>query len=130
MSNKTQLQTNNTKYAALIETLRSKAVGGGNASVQTTSVTIDNENVISNGYGVDVYLTRFVDGQIVHTHQYVDAFQYVYWDDVVVGSLIVLDSNGFYLDDTTNMVAQYSCTNSNKVYCYTVGDGAYFMFLE
>ena len=29
MSNKQQLQTNNTKYASLIETLRGKSVGGG-----------------------------------------------------------------------------------------------------
>lgn len=29
MSNKTQLQTNNTNYASLIETLRGKAIGGG-----------------------------------------------------------------------------------------------------
>lgn len=33
MSNKTQLQTNNTQYASLIETLRGKAVGGGGEDV-------------------------------------------------------------------------------------------------
>lgn len=33
MSNKTQLQTNNTKYASLIETLRGKAVGGSTEDV-------------------------------------------------------------------------------------------------
>jgi hypothetical protein len=33
MSNKTQLQTNNTKYASLIETLRGKAAGGSGEDV-------------------------------------------------------------------------------------------------
>lgn len=35
MSNKNQLQTNNTKYASLIETLRGKAVGGGGENLDT-----------------------------------------------------------------------------------------------
>jgi hypothetical protein len=40
MSNKTQLQTNNTKYASLIELLRGKAAGGSGATIGTCSVTI------------------------------------------------------------------------------------------
>jgi hypothetical protein len=41
MSNKTQLQTNNTKYASLIETLRGKAAGGSGEDVteETTAYT-------------------------------------------------------------------------------------------
>lgn len=42
MSNKTQLQANNTQLAALIETLQGKAAGGGSggASVETCTVKI------------------------------------------------------------------------------------------
>lgn len=40
MSNKTQLQTNNTKLNSLIETLRGKAAGGSGGSVETANVTI------------------------------------------------------------------------------------------
>lgn len=41
MSNKTDLQALNSNYAALIETLRGKAVGGGSGgSVETCTVTI------------------------------------------------------------------------------------------
>lgn len=41
MSNKTQLQTNNEKYASLIETLRGKAIpsGGGNVESWTGTIT-------------------------------------------------------------------------------------------
>lgn len=41
MSNKTQLQTNNEKYASLIETLRGKAAGSGgeDVSAETTAYT-------------------------------------------------------------------------------------------
>jgi hypothetical protein len=38
MSNKQQLQTNNTKYASLIETLRGKAAGGSGGSIETCTV--------------------------------------------------------------------------------------------
>ena len=52
MSNKTDLQTHNTDYAALIETLRGKAVGGG-GSVETCTVTVINENSNYNPLNVD-----------------------------------------------------------------------------
>lgn len=47
MSNKTQLQTNNTKYASLIETLRSKASGGsgGGAGVETCALKLYTEGI-------------------------------------------------------------------------------------
>ena len=39
MSNKTQLQTNNTKYASLIETLRGKSIGGEDVTTETNDYT-------------------------------------------------------------------------------------------
>lgn len=45
MSNKTQLQTNNTKYASLIETLRGKAVSGSAEDLDTELT--EQENLIS-----------------------------------------------------------------------------------
>ena len=48
MSNKTQLQTNNTKLASLIETLQGKAAGGGSgaASLETCTVTFVNDDIM------------------------------------------------------------------------------------
>ena len=44
MSNKTQLQTNNTKVDSLIELLRTKSAGGsGGGSVETCTVTVIND---------------------------------------------------------------------------------------
>lgn len=40
MSNKTQLQTNNTQLASLIQTLQGKAAGGGGGGVETCTVTV------------------------------------------------------------------------------------------
>lgn len=45
MSNKTQLQTNNTQLASLIQTLQGKAAGGG--GMQTATVTSTVKMVIS-----------------------------------------------------------------------------------
>ena len=42
MSNKTQLQTNNTQLSSLIQELANKAVGGGSGAVETCTVTIEN----------------------------------------------------------------------------------------
>lgn len=43
MSNKTQLQTNNTKYASLIETLRGKAAGGSGEDVSNETNAYTNK---------------------------------------------------------------------------------------
>lgn len=45
MANKQQLQTNNTKYASLIETLRGKAAGGG--GVDTSDATATAADILS-----------------------------------------------------------------------------------
>ena len=65
MSNKTQLQTNNTKLAALIETLNGKAAGG--ASVETCSVEMKHYPTYSTSFALTqvVYLAVDANGDIV-----------------------------------------------------------------
>lgn len=101
----------------------------GSAIVTTTTVIIDADNVMSNGYGVDVYYSIFENNQIVNVHQYVDAFSYVPIYDVVVGSVITFKSD-FWLDDYTNMLYGENTTNYQWAYAYKVVDGSYFMFWE
>lgn len=101
----------------------------GSASVTTTTVVIDTENVISDGYGVDVYYSIFENGQIVNAHQYVDAFGYVVLNNVVKESVITFVSD-FWLDDSTNMLFGEATQNYQWVYAYKVSDGAYFAFWE
>ena len=59
MSNKTQLQTNNTQYASLIELLRGKATGGGgDASTYSTiyiGASVPTSDIGSDG---DIYIVR------------------------------------------------------------------------
>lgn len=102
---------------------------GGGASVPTVSVIIDAENVISYGYGVDVYYTQFVNGQVVNSHRYVDAFDFVILDNVVEGSIISFMSD-FWLDDFTNVLYQANTTGYQYAYGFKVTSGAYFMFWE
>lgn len=59
MSNKTQLQTNNTNLAALIETLRGKAAGGG-ASVETCTIKATPDSPGSDG----VHTVWYIDGNL------------------------------------------------------------------
>lgn len=101
----------------------------GSAIVATTTVIIDTENVISNGYGVDVYYSIFENNQIVNAHQYVDAFGYVVLNNVVKGSVITFISD-FWLDDSTNMLFGAATQGYQWAYAYKVSDGAYFAFWE
>lgn len=61
MSNKTQLSTNNTQLASLIQTLQGKAAGGGaGGSVETCTVILDVQNAMLHGYTSTIY----TDGNI------------------------------------------------------------------
>ena len=63
MSNKTQLQTNNTRLNSLIETLKGKAAGGSGGSVETANVTISVNRWDSDSY-VNITATEVRDGEI------------------------------------------------------------------
>lgn len=102
---------------------------GGSGNVQTTSVIVDTENTLSNGYHVDVYYTILENGQIVNAHQCIDAFAYVVLANVVKGSVITFKSD-FYLDDSTNMLFGEATQGYQWAYAYVVSDGSYFMFWE
>lgn len=65
MSNKTDLQGLNTDYAALIDTLRGKAVGGGSSSFEMCSVQIDvAEDMGSGTHVTDIMYTTTENGQL------------------------------------------------------------------
>jgi hypothetical protein len=104
----------------------------GGTSVPTTSVIIDAENALSDGYGVDVYYTILENGKMVQVHQYVESFQYVILDSVVVGSLIVIGCWGLYLSSSTptNSTAHFNGTDYNDIYCFAVEEGSQFAFYE
>ena len=57
MSNKQQLQTNNIKYASLIETLRGKAVGGGGTDTSDATATADEIFLGETSYGANGKVT-------------------------------------------------------------------------
>ena len=61
MSNKTQLQTNNTQLASLIQELQSKATGGSGAAVETSSIRLICNTPDVYGYSYLAYR----DGQFV-----------------------------------------------------------------
>lgn len=95
MSNKTQLQTNNTKLAALIETLSGKAAGGG--SVDTCTIVINNE-VYNLGHGLGTYaFTTFENGEIsinFYDGTTIKQAQYKF-ENVVCGSIFHLFDTGY-----------------------------------
>lgn len=55
MSNKTQLQTNNTTLSSLIQTLQGKAAGGSSGAVETCTVTLADQ-------ASEICYTKYVDG--------------------------------------------------------------------
>lgn len=89
MSNKTDLQTLNTDYATLIDTLRGKAVGGGGA-VETCTVTIDNNTGMNINY--ITYVTA-VNGE--RSLAYAESFG----DDVVLSNVVVGSNIVIYVSD-------------------------------
>lgn len=85
MSNKTQLQTNNTQLASLIQTLQGKAAGGGGgASVETCSLTV----TCNDGSYINWLLaTVYRDGKIMTVIPTADERLKTYTlDDVVCGT--------------------------------------------
>lgn len=82
MSNKTQLQTNNTELTNLITALQGKAVGGG--SVETCTVTLQYTGSYS------VATTRLIDNTIVSRDETFSGYTTI--DNYVKGALINLPS--------------------------------------
>lgn len=98
MSNKTQLSTNNTQLASLIQTLQGKAAGGGGASVETCSVTIKGNigKARASTYGNGEY--GVAEGGAAPT---------VTFDNVVKGSMVIVVENGMGGSPTFTNATQY-----------------------
>jgi hypothetical protein len=64
MSNKTQLATNNTQLASLIQTLQGKAAGGGGASLDTCTVNFSGFTAGSDD-GYPVLFQTVENGEVV-----------------------------------------------------------------
>ena len=99
------------------------------ASVPTTTITIDTENVFSYGYGVDVYYTVFENSQISNYHTYVDAFEFRQLSSIVVGSTITFVGD-FWLDDYSLILKEDTTQNYQYSYVCNVPNSAYYMFWE
>ena len=105
MSNKTDLQSLNSEYSALIETLRGKAVGG--SSVETTPVTI----TTSDGILTEIGITRYIDGKVIGEIVR-PLIATTTLTDVVRGSMIVctvgntFDPNSLTLTNATSLTVQ------------------------
>jgi hypothetical protein len=96
MSNKTQLQTNNTKYASLIETLRGKAAGSSGASIETCTLTIKSL------FGSIAYIaTCFINGENVVRFENINFATSnnttVTIDNVISGSAIYIRTVGYVM---------------------------------
>lgn len=97
---KTQLQTNNTRLASLIDTLKGKAAGGGGASVETCTVTVNSFtpmisyvfNVYENGSVKFITANAFTmpNEQSVTVH------------NVICGSIVYIDNEYFMNGYTLN----------------------------
>jgi hypothetical protein len=125
MSNKTQLQTNNTKYASLIETLRGKAVGGGSsdgASIDTCTVTIttSSTSILGTTY------TKFIDNKLI-SESTSENYSSLVLEDIVIGSAISVFMTNFMPEYTMseNISTMYqSDTAPHKMVCFAInGEG-------
>jgi hypothetical protein len=99
MSNKTQLQTNNTKYASLIETLRGKAAGGSGGGINNDTIDICTVMLDSRGIpaGTNVWFTVIDDTGNITTKNVVTAGYITSSSaeclNVVCGSLLIAEYN-------------------------------------
>lgn len=122
MSNKTQLQANNTQLASLISTLQGKAAGGGGASVETCTVSIS--------YCGQVYYTGVENGVMVAkssvytnnsaTHQ-IEACKGM---PIVCGHLY--DSSPSTMPSAITKLGSYS----TYIYAFTASENASVTFYE
>ena len=99
MTNKTQLLNHNERLASLIQELQGKAAGGGGASVETCTFTVNG------GYGCIIGAT-VLDNSVISTVKYSPG-QMQTLDNVVCGAIV-------YMRGETG--ADYSCNNCSIVH--------------
>lgn len=122
MSNKTQLQTNNTALASLIQTLQGKAAGGGGSGgTETCELTINFTGSLV-GYGeagglAKVRYSKVVSGSIELGDEDITSDSTTF-DNVLKGSMLFLtayddlEALGTYHDTTENIVKVWSTGNT------------------
>lgn len=95
MSNKTQLQTNNTSLSSLITTLQGKAAGSGSSSgggVETCTVTLTTED----GFGSWAIATLYKNGEISTEEVTLPGGDLSCTiSDAVVGGVVIIQDAGF-----------------------------------
>ena len=92
MSNKTQLQANNTQLASLIQTLQGKAVGGGGggASVETCTVKLGDSSYASMRPYCYSYTHLDNNGNVTSTAVKNNSAATVTLNNVVCGSVVTV----------------------------------------
>ena len=118
MSNKTQLQTNNTELSQLITTLQGKATGsGGGGSVETCTVTISAYN------GSDILYTALVDGEIQGLH-IEGSFTSITLDNIVCNSVFTFGATGSYTQTSGDVTLLLRINSFMKFYKAPADAGA------
>lgn len=101
MSNKTQLQANNTQLASLIQTLQGKAAGGGGSSggeIKTCTVVVNNE-IASKSYGLCEWIFNVVENGEIKVNAYTGSIicdSTFTFENVVCGSFFHIHHTGAY----------------------------------
>lgn len=128
MSNKTQLQTNNTQLASLIQTLQGKAAGSGGASVETCTVTVNASALGMIGY------TRYSDGAIEacqYTMTTSDKSENLVFTNVVCNSALTYLSTSYFMIFATTISGEGSrlaYTSNSAVFSTPSTSGASTVF--
>ena len=111
MSNKTQLQTNNTQLASLIQTLQGKAAGGGGGGVETCTVTVNASN-----RGAIAY-TKYSEGNIeacVYRMTVNDKSQNIVFTNVICSSALSYLSSNYFMMLATNINGEGALLDSDS----------------
>lgn len=137
MSNKTQLQTNNTKLDSLIQTLQGKAAGGSGGNIETCRVVIksvasdldDPVNAPNTGSSFpQTSIALYEDGsilsrKIIENDPYYISGEGIVFNSVIKGSILTTYNNGgFAVSEGLHHIKSENPTGWSKIDYYTVND--------
>lgn len=116
MSNKTQLQTNNNKYASLIETLRGKALPGGDSGATINTCNVQLKADINN---ISHYaFTVLQDGEITTLNVFTSVTKLITIPNIVCGSLchIVGEGPAAFYSKGCKIINDYTDSQRDRIY--------------